>query len=91
MKWWREGNLLVDSYEQKLPSDKIVLYPNGSLQLRHVQQEDSGQYVCQTIRPIPWGYVTQVHEIEVMCEYAPVMMYTEISVLSLRLNKEIHL
>ncbi|XP_012233083.1 neurotrimin-like [Linepithema humile] len=66
VKWWREGNLLVDSYDQKLSNDKVTLYGNGSLQIRNVQQEDSGQYVCQTIRPIPWGYVTQVHEIEVM-------------------------
>jgi len=91
VKWWREGNLLVDSYEQELSSDKIILYRNGSLQVRHVQQEDSGEYVCQTIRPIPWGYVTQVHEIEVMCEYASVTMYAEINVLSLvlRPNREI--
>lgn len=83
VKWWRKGNLLVDSYKQELLSDKIILYHNGSLQVRHVQQEDSGEYVCQMIRPVPWGHVTQIREIEVMCKYASVTIYTEISVLSL--------
>lgn len=45
------------------------MYKNGSLQILHVQLEDNGEYVCQAVRPAPWGYVTQVLEIEVMCEY----------------------
>lgn len=70
VRWWRDGSLLVDSFEKKLPSpERVTLYSNGSLRVLHVQREDSGEYVCQAIRPSPWGHVTQVHEIEVMCEY----------------------
>lgn len=71
VRWWREGSLLADSFEQKLLSpERVTLYSNGSLRVLHVQREDSGEYVCQAIRPSPWGHVTQVHKIEVMCEYA---------------------
>lgn len=67
VRWWREGVLLAESSGQERPSsDRVTLYSNGSLQVLHVQREDSGEYVCQAIRPSPWGHVTQVHEIEVM-------------------------
>ncbi|RLU24039.1 hypothetical protein DMN91_004248 [Ooceraea biroi] len=70
VRWWREEILLADSFEQELQSsERITLYSNGSLRVHHVQREDSGEYVCQAIRPSPWGHVTQVHEIEVM--YSP--------------------
>lgn len=70
VRWWREEILLADSFEQELQSpERITLYSNGSLRVLQVQREDSGEYVCQAIRPSPWGHVTQVHEIEVMCEY----------------------
>jgi hypothetical protein len=75
VRWWREEILLADSFEQKLQSsERITLYSNGSLRVLHVQREDSGEYVCQAIRPSPWGHVTQVHEIEVMCEYRYVVV-----------------
>ncbi|XP_071641153.1 neurotrimin [Temnothorax longispinosus] len=67
VRWWREEVLLADSFEQERPSpERVTLYSNGSLRVLHVQREDSGEYVCQAIRPSPWGHVTQVHEIEVM-------------------------
>lgn len=70
VRWWREEILLADSFEPDMPiPEKVTMYGNGSLRVRHVQREDSGEYVCQAIRPAPWGHVTQVHEIEVMCEY----------------------
>jgi len=73
VRWWREGFLLADSFgQEQASSDRVTLYSNGSLRVLYVQREDSGVYVCQAIRPSPWGHVTQVHEIEVMCEY----MYT---------------
>lgn len=83
VRWWREEVLLADSNEQKLPSpERVTLYSNGSLRVLHVQREDSGEYVCQAIRPSPWGHVTQVHEIEVMCEYTAryIYIYPAISV-----------
>ncbi|GAB1869556.1 Limbic system-associated membrane protein [Camponotus japonicus] len=67
MKWWREGTILAESGERNRPSpERITMYQNGSLQVLNVQREDSGQYVCQVIRPTPWGYVTQLHKLEVM-------------------------
>ncbi|XP_011690293.1 PREDICTED: hemicentin-1-like isoform X2 [Wasmannia auropunctata] len=67
VRWWREGVLLADSVVQEQPSsERVTLYTNGSLRILHVQKEDSGEYVCQAIRPSPWGHVTQVHEIEVI-------------------------
>ncbi|XP_032669678.1 protein CEPU-1-like isoform X2 [Odontomachus brunneus] len=67
VRWWREEILLADSYEpDKTSSERYTMYRNGSIQILHVQLEDKGEYVCQAIRPAPWGYVTQVHEIEVM-------------------------
>lgn len=69
MRWWREETLLADSGERnRTPPERIIMYQNGSLQVLNVQREDSGEYVCQVIRPTPWGHVTQVHEIEVMCK-----------------------
>lgn len=77
VRWWREGVLLAESSGQERPSSgRVTLYSNGSLQVLHVQREDSGEYVCQAIRPSPWGHVTQVHEIEVMCEYT--VMYISV-------------
>ncbi|XP_014488939.1 PREDICTED: limbic system-associated membrane protein-like [Dinoponera quadriceps] len=67
VRWWREEILLADSFEQdKTSSERYTVYRNGSLQILHIQLEDRGEYVCQAIRPAPWGYVTQVREIEVM-------------------------
>lgn len=81
VRWWREGVLLAESSGQERPSsDRVTLYSNGSLQVLHVQREDSGEYVCQAIRPSPWGHVTQVHEIEVMCEYTVMYISRDISV-----------
>lgn len=81
VRWWREEVLLADSFEQEQPSpERITLYSNGSLRVHHVQREDSGEYVCQAIRPSPWGHVTQVHEIEVMCEYTVMYIYAAINV-----------
>nr|XP_012136687.1 PREDICTED: limbic system-associated membrane protein-like isoform X2 [Megachile rotundata]XP_012136688.1 PREDICTED: limbic system-associated membrane protein-like isoform X2 [Megachile rotundata] len=42
------------------------MYSNRSLEVSHVKRNDTGEYVCQASRPAPWGYATQVHEIEVM-------------------------
>ncbi|KAG5341199.1 ROBO2 protein, partial [Acromyrmex charruanus] len=68
VRWWRDEILLAESSfgQEQQSSERITLYSNGSLRVHHVQREDSGPYVCQAIRPSPWGHVTQVHEIEVM-------------------------
>ncbi|XP_072755806.1 opioid-binding protein/cell adhesion molecule homolog isoform X2 [Anoplolepis gracilipes] len=90
IRWWREGHLLADSLEPVWPPERILIYKNGSLQVLNVQREDSGEYVCQVIRPSPWGHVTQVHEIEVM--YPPsVKTIPESGELEVNLGEEVHM
>ncbi|KAK9891396.1 hypothetical protein WA026_014636 [Henosepilachna vigintioctopunctata] len=43
-----------------------MLWSNGSLEIFRVQPEDTGEYVCEIIRPKPWSTVKQTHAIEVM-------------------------
>ncbi|XP_011874462.1 PREDICTED: hemicentin-2-like, partial [Vollenhovia emeryi] len=64
--WWRGNGTLADSVQQPPSTERFVLYSNGSLRVLDVQREDSGEYVCQVIRPSPLGHVTQVLKIEVM-------------------------
>ena len=63
--------LLADSAEPAATAanPRVKMWGNQSLELVQVRPEDSGEYVCQATRPEPWGHVTQVHEIQVMCEY----------------------
>ncbi|XP_018369197.1 PREDICTED: limbic system-associated membrane protein-like [Trachymyrmex cornetzi] len=90
VRWWRDEILLAESSlgQEQQSSERITLYSNGSLRVHHVQREDSGPYVCQAIRPSPWGHVTQVHEIEVM--YPPsVETVPEYGELEVDLNEEV--
>ncbi|XP_024939670.1 neural cell adhesion molecule 1 isoform X1 [Cephus cinctus] len=67
VRWWRKDTLLADSGEPNLVlPPRIKMYGNKSLEVVHVQPEDTGEYVCQASRPAPSGYVNQVHAIEVM-------------------------
>lgn len=75
VRWWSDGNLLADSGEPRHePSERIRMYSNRSLEVSQVKRSDTGEYVCQASRPAPWGHATQVHEIEVMCEYFGIQM-----------------
>lgn len=80
VRWYRAGQssgskiLLADSDEPSVTtasaaSQRVKMWGNRSLELVQVRPEDSGEYVCQASRPVPWGAVTQVYEIQVMCEY----------------------
>lgn len=91
IRWWREEILLADSLEQnRATHERITVFKNGSLQVMHVQQQDSGEYVCQAIRPSPWGHVTQVHEIEVM--YPPSVETIPVSgELEVNLGERVHM
>ncbi|XP_035726230.1 limbic system-associated membrane protein-like [Vespa mandarinia] len=67
VKWWGKGILLADSDDPRLMTpERIHLWNNGSLLISNLQPEDTGEYVCQASRPTPWGYVTHVHDIQVM-------------------------
>ncbi|XP_045462207.1 opioid-binding protein/cell adhesion molecule homolog isoform X2 [Harmonia axyridis] len=67
IKWIKNKELLVDSSdpEMHLP-DRIMLWNNGSLEIINAQPQDTGEYVCEIIRPSPWSTVRQSHAIEVM-------------------------
>ncbi|KAI4496012.1 hypothetical protein M0802_008227 [Mischocyttarus mexicanus] len=67
VKWWRNGISLADSDNPHLVTpERIQLWSNRSLEISNVQPGDTGEYVCQASRPTPWGYVTRVHDIQVM-------------------------
>ncbi|XP_034170837.2 neurotrimin isoform X1 [Osmia lignaria lignaria] len=89
VRWWRDGFLLADSGEpQHVPPERVRMYSNRSLEVSHVKRNDTGEYVCQASRPAPWGYATQVHEIEVM--YAPsVQPVPESGKLEVNLGEEV--
>lgn len=70
VKWWREGKQLAESGDSDLiPPPRIMMHANLSLQVSHIQPEDTGQYVCEVSRPAPWGRVTQAYAIRVKCKY----------------------
>ncbi|XP_066593871.1 neurotrimin-like isoform X2 [Prorops nasuta] len=89
VRWWRKGKLLADSGEPTVsPPKRVRMWSNQSLEVHHVQPEDSGEYVCQASRPAPQGHVTQVHEIEVM--YPPsVQIVPESGELEVNLGEEV--
>ncbi|ENN79006.1 hypothetical protein HUJ04_003526 [Dendroctonus ponderosae] len=67
VKWFKNDDLLGDSANESvaLPS-RHTLWQNGSLEILHVQPEDTGHYICEISRPEPWGVVRQKHAIEVL-------------------------
>lgn len=67
VKWFKNDELLGDSANESivLPS-RHTLWQNGSLEILHVQPEDTGHYICEISRPDPWGVVRQKHAIEVL-------------------------
>ncbi|KAH8275489.1 hypothetical protein KR026_008757 [Drosophila bipectinata] len=55
---------LVDSRHPDIPKpDRIMLWPNGSLQVSNVQSSDTGDYYCEMNSDS--GHVVQQHAIEV--------------------------
>lgn len=55
---------LVDSRHPEIPKlDRIMLWPNGSLQVSNVQSTDTGDYYCEMNSDS--GHVVQQHAIEV--------------------------
>ncbi|SPP75075.1 neurotrimin [Drosophila guanche] len=64
VRWHRDDVALVDSrHPEILPPDRIMLWPNGSLQVANVQSEDTGDYYCEMNSDS--GHVVQQHAIEV--------------------------
>ncbi|EDV55592.1 neurotrimin [Drosophila erecta] len=64
VRWHRDDVALVDSRHPELPPpDRIMLWPNGSLQVANVQSSDTGDYYCEMNSDT--GHVVQQHAIEV--------------------------
>ncbi|KAH8401513.1 hypothetical protein KR009_006012, partial [Drosophila setifemur] len=64
VRWHRDDVALVDSRHPELPKpDRIMLWPNGSLQVANVQSGDTGDYYCEMNSDS--GHVVQQHAIEV--------------------------
>ncbi|KAL3283935.1 hypothetical protein HHI36_018103 [Cryptolaemus montrouzieri] len=67
IKWYKDKELLVDSSDPELNMPEgHMLWSNGSLEILKVQPADTGEYVCEIVRPSPWSTVRQSHAIEVM-------------------------
>ena len=84
MRWWRGEELLADSEADEKVSEpkeqagsrpRVKMWDNRSLEIAHVRPEDGGEYRCRASRPEPWGDVTQVHHVQIMCEYATELFY----------------
>ncbi|EDV36566.2 uncharacterized protein Dana_GF11886 [Drosophila ananassae] len=64
VRWHRDDVPLVDSRHPEIPKpDRIMLWPNGSLQVANVQSSDTGDYYCEMNSDS--GHVVQQHAIEV--------------------------
>ncbi|XP_017079404.1 neurotrimin [Drosophila eugracilis] len=64
VRWHRDDVALVDSRHPEIPKpDRIMLWPNGSLQVANVQSSDTGDYYCEMNSDS--GHVVQQHAIEV--------------------------
>ncbi|EDW72256.1 uncharacterized protein Dwil_GK20814 [Drosophila willistoni] len=65
VRWHRDDVPLVDSrHPEILPPDRVMLWPNGSLQVSYVQTEDTGDYYCEIMSATGIRSI-QVHAIEV--------------------------
>ncbi|XP_039279718.1 protein CEPU-1 isoform X1 [Nilaparvata lugens] len=71
VRWWREQELIWDSSDTGLraPANVRMFATNHTLEVADVSAADSGNYICQVVRPEPWGPLNQIHAIEV--QFAP--------------------
>ncbi|XP_037024959.1 protein amalgam isoform X2 [Bradysia coprophila] len=69
IRWIREAVLIIDTrHPELLPPPRVTLFQNGSLQVRSLKPEDTGEYICE-IKTIEGELATQYHAIEV--QYPP--------------------
>ncbi|XP_046676192.1 neurotrimin-like isoform X3 [Homalodisca vitripennis] len=67
IRWWKDERLLWDTSDEKVtPPDNIRVFPNQTLEVADLKDSDTGDYICQVVRPDPWNPINQVHAIEVM-------------------------
>lgn len=64
IRWFREDILLADSQQPELQlPPRVTLYSNGSIQVKNVITDDTGEYICEIMTSD--GLATQGHAIEV--------------------------
>ncbi|XP_017775167.1 PREDICTED: limbic system-associated membrane protein-like isoform X2 [Nicrophorus vespilloides] len=67
VRWYRDGKQIADSGPPPvMPPDRFKLWGNGSLEVYTVKPQDTGEYMCEIVRPAPLGEAKQVHAIEVL-------------------------
>lgn len=72
VKWLRDDVPIVDSRHPDIPPPpRITLFNNGSLQVRDVRRNDTAEYLCE-ILTTDHLLETQLHAIEVECEFSVV-------------------
>nr|XP_024216654.1 neurotrimin [Halyomorpha halys] len=90
VKWWKDGILLAESGHKTVQSPNVEVFENHTLRVSHVGDSDSGQYVCQVVRPPPWGPIYQHHAIQVL--FPPkVRVLPETETVDVELHQEITL
>lgn len=64
--------MLGDSRQPELlPPDRVTIFANGSIQVRNVVADHTGEYICEVMTD--QGLATQVHAIEVQCKFESVI------------------
>lgn len=82
VRWYKDDELLADSAnDSMILPERHFLWENGSLEVITVQPEDTGIYICEVIRPEPWGAVQQRHAIEVLRKLEKQLIGERITVL----------
>lgn len=67
VRWYKDKILFADSSDEtQFPPARYMLWLNGSLEIERVQPSDTGEYICEIERPLPWGPIKQTHAIEVL-------------------------
>ncbi|XP_067006796.2 igLON family member 5 isoform X2 [Anabrus simplex] len=67
VRWWRDDKLLADSSDPNITTPaRVTMFPNNTLQVEELRPEDTGEYMCQVVRPAPWNPIQQMHAIEVL-------------------------
>ncbi|CAH1395845.1 unnamed protein product [Nezara viridula] len=90
VRWWKDGILLAESGHKTVQSPNVEVFENHTLRISDVANGDSGQYICQVVRPPPWGPIYQHHAIQVI--FPPkVKMLPETETVDVELHQEITL
>lgn len=70
IRWYKDNELIASSEDRNtiVDPDRTRIWANGSLEVFPVQNSDTGEYMCEVVRRPPWGSITQIHAIEVLCK-----------------------